>query len=224
MNYLKMLTTPANFKFTTATRVVVDGNSIYSTTGGSTIASLLSTKIQAQFGISATTYDKARSGASWLDMIADGSRVDEDFVGGARNILVCGETANATNTGGFTSLVRSGAQAWADCKAYVAARLDATPNLKVILCGTTPSNLGSTWNERVAEFESLAKENHRQSGIHAYVDFRTSASPAFNHTGDIEIFNEYVQHWADQWLHLTTSGKEVMVDQINLQGFLKLRF
>lgn len=227
MNYLGALIDPPTLRISAAVRVVVDGNSIYSTVGGSAIATLLATKIQSELGVSVTADDKSRSGASWLDMAADGGRVDTSFDAsvdaGARNILICGETANSVNTGGFTATVRTGAQAWADCKAYVAARRAATPNLKVVLCGTTPSNLGATWNARVAEFEALAKANYRQCGIHAYVNFRTAASPAFNHDGVTDLFNAYAGYWADYWLHLTTAGKQVMVDQIYLQGLRKLR-
>jgi hypothetical protein len=201
--------------------IIVDGNSIYTDYGGTPIHTLISDNALFD-GVTASFSNVARSGASWIDMIAAGSSVDNLVDTDKVNILVCAETANACNTGGFTSNVRSGEQAWVDCTNYIRARKLANPSLKVILCGTTPSNIGSTWDSRVNTFEELARLNYRKVGADRFVNFRTTDSPAFNHVNDLATFQAYPAYWSDVYLHLTTVGKTEMVRQICNQGISRL--
>lgn len=202
-------------------KVIVDGNSIYTSYGGTAIDVLISEN-ELFSGKNASFTNLARSGASWLDMITDGNRIDNAFDEDKTNILICAETANACNTGGFTSIVRSGEEAWEDCVSYVTSRKLANPKLKIILCGTTPSSLGSTWDARVNIFEQLAKANYRKVGIDRFVNFRTTDSPAFNHVNNLATFQAYPSYWSDAYLHLSTIGKTEMTRQICNQGISKL--
>jgi len=201
--------------------IIVDGNSIYTSYGGTAVHTLISENALFS-GKGASFYNVARSGASWIDMISAGSSVDNLVNPSKTNILVFSETANACNTGGFTSIIRSGEQAWQDCIAYAAARKAANPRLKLVLCGTTPSNIGSAWDSRVNTFHTLASANYRRYGIDRYVNFRTTDSPAFNHVNNLTLFQAYSSYWADAYLHLTTVGKTEMARQICNQALSRL--
>lgn len=221
MSFIVQINSHQKLNISIGTRVIVDGNSIYTSYGGTAVDTLLSENILFA-GKGASFVNLARSGASWVDMIADGSRVDGAFDSSKVNILVCAETANACNTGGFTGNVRTGEQAWVDCTNYIKARKAANPKLKIVLCGTTPSNIGSTWDSRVNTFEELAKANYRRIGADRYVNFRTTDSPAFNHVNNLSMFQAYPSYWADAYLHLSTEGKTEMTRQICNQGISKL--
>jgi len=221
MSFIPGLNAPPRLVIDSNINLIVDGNSIYTDYAGTPIHTLIGQN-ELFSGKGATLHNVAASGYSWIDMIANGNNVDSRFDSDKTNILVCAETANACNTGGFTSNVRTGEQAWSDCVTYVSARKAANPKLRVILCGTTPSNIGSTWESRVQTFHTLAKANYRSAGIEYYVDFRTSDSPAFNHTGTLSVFEAYSSYWADAYLHLTTTGKTEMARQICKQGISKM--
>ena len=156
---------------------VIDGNSIYSFEGGTTIAAYFSqTRI---FGAD----DRVRSfgipGQSWNTMLSNHQDIDDAFDSSAsQNVLIAAEGTNL-----LTNFGLSVADAWQITVNYVQSVKQVNPSWQIVLPNILPARrygddetANDTFNARVDAWNALAAANYKDAGIDVLVDYRYEGS------------------------------------------------
>lgn len=221
------------FAGTSGPNLIADGNSLTfgagSTPGNTWIEQLAR---MAAFSLNGTVITNVGvNGQTWRMMngLDGGSVTDVDncYVTGRTNILICWETTNAcwAMTGG-----RTAAQVVQDATDYIAARKAAAAaagvTLIVILVGTIPREGGggvATDADRIAlsavldEADSIMASTWAAMGADVYVDPRQPGSPFAWRGYSKANFDATQSLWAESYpgrIHLTDAGYAVVTNLI----------
>lgn len=162
------------------TAVCIDGNSIpagsYPTSGSGWGTSVLGALAPLNGAVAVANV--AISGQTFANMTSTHSDVDGAFVGGKTNVLIVWEVINAVYFG------RTGAQAFSDLAAYIAAVKAVHPWKIVCVTGTyryqDPTSSGFTLanlNANIDACNALIVSSGRSIGVDAVADIRQAGSP-----------------------------------------------
>lgn len=209
-------------KYTAATNVIFDGNSLFQT--GAPFTPELVMALPPFAGSGVTYANVAVASQTWRVMngLDGGSTTDVDgaFDASKQNVLVLWEHTNAICNAG-----RSVAQTFSDMVAYIAARRVVNPAVRILVIGAIPrqgfsgsANYSTVMQVNVAlqQIDEMVRDARRTLDI-GFVSLRQPGSP-FALTGFAESdFSGSGALWSEGTgarVHLSASGQAIVAPLI----------
>jgi hypothetical protein len=191
-------------RFDARANVVWDGNSlVYGVSV--TATENLPAKVAAQppMVAGATTQNFGVPGYTWMDMIAQGARIDAAWDATKRNILVPWEITNTAAAG------YSGSNNGLVAARYIAARRAAHPDWLIVLPTSLPRyDATGALCDRLQSADDYIRANWRALGADAICDVRAMV-PELNFSGksaDSFIGTQSMWFETSNWIHLSPTG------------------